>query len=172
MPLAKTVTLTVIVNESQERCVYIDSWQFAWVMSETEKRTLFSPRGVTALFTKPPAEPFPALPGTIPENAVKLSMGNGLWGSFQPPAERWTAALWIALLSLNDVCQNAIDFNDFLTVLYMGHILSKENLFQVFDILTTSSDFTDRLAANTKQFRTRMEGAGFTVAVHIETLLT
>ena len=25
-----------------------------------------------------PAEPFPALPGTIPENAVKPSMGNGL----------------------------------------------------------------------------------------------
>ena len=33
---------------------------------------------VTALFTKPPAEPFPALPGTIPENAMKLSMGNSL----------------------------------------------------------------------------------------------
>ena len=32
----------------------------------------------TALFTKPPAEPFPALPGTIPEIAMKPSMGNGL----------------------------------------------------------------------------------------------
>ena len=48
---------------------------------------------LTALFTKPPAEPFPALPGTIPENAVKPSMGNGLLGSFQLPAERWTVAL-------------------------------------------------------------------------------
>ena len=31
---------------------------------------------ITAVFTKPPVEPFLALPGTIPENAVKLSMGN------------------------------------------------------------------------------------------------
>ena len=36
------------------------------------------PVKLTALFTKPPAGPFQALPGTIPENAVKPSMGNGL----------------------------------------------------------------------------------------------
>ena len=29
---------------------------------------------------------------------VKPSMGNGLWGLFQPTAEWWMAALWIALL--------------------------------------------------------------------------
>ena len=33
---------------------------------------------------------------------VKPSMGNGVWGSFQPPAERWTAPLWIALLTQCD----------------------------------------------------------------------
>ena len=32
----------------------------------------------TVLFTKLPANPFQALLGTIPENAVKPSMGNGL----------------------------------------------------------------------------------------------
>ena len=31
--------------------------------------------GLTALFTMQPAEPFPALSGTIPENAVKPSVG-------------------------------------------------------------------------------------------------
>ena len=39
-------------------------------------------RGVTTLFTKPPSELFMALNSTIPENAVKSSMGNCLWGSF------------------------------------------------------------------------------------------
>ena len=52
---------------------------------------------VTVLFIKLPAEMFLALPGTIPENVMKPSMDNSPWGSFQPPAERWTAALWIAL---------------------------------------------------------------------------
>ena len=52
----------------------------------------------TASFTKPPADLFLALPGTIPENTVKPSMGNSLWGSFHMPAEWWMTALWIALL--------------------------------------------------------------------------
>ena len=55
--------------------------------------------GLTALFTKPPAEPFPALPGTIPveqKSVHWLSMGaagrNDLRRSFCTTAGR-TAAL-------------------------------------------------------------------------------
>ena len=41
------------------------------------------------------------LPGTIPENLLSREWGQWLeqsLRSFQPPAERWTGALWIALL--------------------------------------------------------------------------
>ena len=41
------------------------------------------------------------LPGTIPEIFLSREWDwNCLWGSFQLPAERWMAALWIALLMI------------------------------------------------------------------------
>ena len=43
---------------------------------------------MTALFTKPPAEPFPALPCTIPENAVKPSIGKERSLRLIPTADR------------------------------------------------------------------------------------
>ena len=67
-----------------------------------------SPRinSLTALFTKPPSHgsrPFHDWTGTIPENLLSHEWGQWQEWSltlFQPPAERWTVTLCIALLVL------------------------------------------------------------------------
>ena len=136
-------------------------WNMKNVANSKQYSKLNTALTFTVVFTKPPAEPFPALTGTIPEKPWSREQGSGLWGSFQPPAERWTVALWIALLFPANVIHGWVIHNwvSFLFCLQHKHSTGNKNFrfdcfqFIAFPVFETQSTMTHKKAFQTKNNR-------------------